>query len=184
MSEPQPQPRPRFHLPTSAFAVLLAVGVVVAALVESSRAPLLRAGTGAPGADLVMLDGKRVSLESFKGKYVLVDFWATWCPPCVSELPYLVRVAAEHAPRGLVFLAVNQGDETPAKVGAFAGKIPGLAAVTAFAPGGLPPAWAVSSLPTLYLVDPQGRVLEGVVGALDEEALRELLDKHLPRAAR
>ncbi|MEN9797847.1 MAG: hypothetical protein RL653_1543 [Pseudomonadota bacterium] len=180
----EPRTGPRFHLPTSAFAVLLAVGVVVAALVESSRAPLLKAGAGAPGADLVMLDGKRVSLDTFKGKYVLVDFWATWCPPCVSELPYLVKVAAENAPRGLVFVAVNHGDETPAKVAAFAGKVPGLAAVTAFAPDGLPPAWAVSALPTLYLLDPQGRVLEGISGALDEEDLRALLDKHLPRAAR
>lgn len=177
------QPRTRFHLPTSAFAVLLAVGVVLAALVESSRAPLLKAGTGAPAAELVMLDGKRVTLESFKGRYVLVDFWATWCPPCVSEMPHLVRVAAESASRGLVFLAVNQGDESRTEVAAFAEKIPGLAAVAAFAPNGLPPAWAVSSLPTLYLVDPEGRVLEGIVGAVDERALRALLDKHLPRAA-
>jgi thiol-disulfide isomerase/thioredoxin len=180
----EPASRPRFHVPTSAFAVLLALGVVVAALVESARAPLLKAGAGAPRADLVMLDGRRVSLESLRGKYVLVDFWATWCPPCVAEMPHLVKVAAEHGPRGLVFLAVNQGDETPAKVAAFAEKIPGLSAAAAFAPDGLPAAWAVSSLPTLYLVDPQGRVLEGISGAMDEEALRGLLDKHLPRARR
>ena len=175
-------PRRRFNLPTSFFAALLALGVLVAALVEGTRAPLLAAGAAAPGAELVMLDGRRVSLSSLRGKYVLVDFWATWCPPCVSEMPHLVKVAAELAPRGLVFFAVNQGDETAAKVTRFAKDVPGLESVAAFAPDGLPSGWAVSALPTLYLVDPQGRVLEGVSGALDEEDLRALLDKHLPPA--
>ena len=56
------------------------------------------------GADL---DGKPVSLADFKGKVVLVDFWATWCPPCVSAFPLLHQLARENKDKGLVVLGVN-----------------------------------------------------------------------------
>jgi len=183
MSEPAPPAKPRFQVPTTVFAVLLALGVVLAAVMESSRAVLLPPGAAAPETRLVMLDGGRVTLSSLKGKWVLVDFWATWCPPCVEEMPYLVKVAEAYGPRGLTFLAVNQdGAGETREVQSFAEGVPGLRPYVALAPNGLPSDWRVDVLPTLYLVGPDGTVVERRRGQVSEAWLRETLDARLPAA--
>jgi len=185
MSEPVSPKKPRVQVPTTVFAVLLALGVVLAAVMESSRTVLLPPGAAAPEAELRMLDGARVTLSSLKGKWVLVDFWATWCPPCMEEMPYLVKLADAYGPRGLTFLAVNQdGDEDTRGVQRFADNVAGLRRYVALAPNGLPPDWRVEALPTLYLVGPEGKVVERRRGQVSEAWLREQLEAHLPRPGR
>jgi peroxiredoxin len=68
-------------------------------------------GKPAPPVNLDTLDGGKLELASLKGKVVILDFWATWCPPCVASLPILVEVAGEYADKGVVFYAVNVGEE-------------------------------------------------------------------------
>jgi thiol-disulfide isomerase/thioredoxin len=184
MSEPTPPTRSRVQVPTTVFAVLLGLGVVLAAVMESSRTVLLPPGAAAPETELRTLDGARVKLSSLRGRWVLVDFWATWCPPCVEEMPYLVKLAEAYGPRGLAFLAVNQdGDGEIRDVEHFAAKVAGLRPYVALAPAGLPSDWRVEALPTLYLVGPDGTVVERRRGQVSEAWLRALLDKHLPAGA-
>jgi thiol-disulfide isomerase/thioredoxin len=64
-------------------------------------------GKPAPSIEGTDVDGKTVRLADFQGKVVLVDFWATWCPPCVAEFPLLHQLAVEHKDKGLVVLGVN-----------------------------------------------------------------------------
>jgi len=184
MSEPGPPEKQRLQVPTTVFAVLLGLGVVIAAVMESGRTVLLPPGAAAPAADLVMLDGRRVTLSSLKGRWVLVDFWATWCPPCVEEMPYLAKVAQEYAPRGLAFLAINQDGEgeDPREVERFAARVAGLRPFVALASGGLPSEWRVEMLPTLYLVGPDGKVVERRRGQVTEAWLRQTLEVHLSSA--
>ena len=81
---------------------------------EASHATtLLRSYTGkgpAPALRLPQLDGSTLDLASLKGKVVLVNFWATWCPPCVEEIPSLQRLYQARKDRGLEILAVEVGD--------------------------------------------------------------------------
>jgi peroxiredoxin/outer membrane lipoprotein-sorting protein len=70
-------------------------------------------GKPAPAFKLPTLDGKQVSLADQKGKVVVLDFWATWCPPCVEGLPEIDKLAAEHKPNDLRVFAVNQAEEKP-----------------------------------------------------------------------
>jgi cytochrome c biogenesis protein CcmG/thiol:disulfide interchange protein DsbE len=64
-------------------------------------------------------NGKSVSLAAFKGKVIILDFWATWCPPCKIEMPWFVEFQDKYRAKGLVVLGVSV-DDTPAKLKAFA----------------------------------------------------------------
>lgn len=68
-------------------------------------------GQVAPDFTLKDLDGAEISLASLKGKVVVLDFWATWCPPCVKAMPHLAKIGADYAAKDVVVLAVNQREE-------------------------------------------------------------------------
>ena len=110
------------------------------------------------------LDGGRVRLADFRGKAVLLNFWATWCPPCVTELPALERLHQRHLAQGFSVLAVSLDTVGVAAVAAFV-RERGLTF-----PVGLDPAWDVAraygvrALPTTALLDRQGRTVGTAVG--------------------
>lgn len=111
----------------------------------------------APGIFLKTLDGGEHSPARQAGKVVLVNFWATWCQPCVREMPSIERLYRKYKARGLEIVAVSldQGGE---EVRAFAGKF-GLTFPILLDPGHEARAlYKVRGLPTTYLVDRQGRV--------------------------
>ena len=68
-------------------------------------------GDQVPSLKLKSADGKVVALDSFRGKPVLLDFWATWCGPCVAALPQLAQIYQEAKDKGLVLLTVDQDEE-------------------------------------------------------------------------
>ncbi len=68
-------------------------------------------GQLAPNFTLKTLNGRRVSLKDFRGKVVLINFWATWCPPCREELPLFEKIYEKYKDKGFVILAVNTDPE-------------------------------------------------------------------------
>ena len=69
-------------------------------------------GLPAPGLKANLLDGKEFDLSKQKGKVVVLDFWATWCGPCVRALPALMKATSSFPENKVVFVAVNQGEKT------------------------------------------------------------------------
>ena len=70
-------------------------------------------GKAAPEIELGMLDGGNFKLSDHKGKIVIVDFWATWCGPCVAAMPILLKVAEEYKDEGVILVGSNQGEDKP-----------------------------------------------------------------------
>lgn len=91
--------------------LLLAVGLLTTSCVFGRNQGGLRIGSQAPDFRLPALDGQTITLSSFKGKPVLINFWKTTCPPCVLEMPHLQATFDEWSKKGLVFLSVNIGEE-------------------------------------------------------------------------
>jgi thiol-disulfide isomerase/thioredoxin len=119
----------------------------------------------APALVLAGLDGRPIDLESLRGQVVLVNFWATWCPPCVEEIPSLNRLQARLAPRGFEVLAVDVG-ETPEQVKGFLRERPVTFPVLLDADGDAFKRWKAYAFPTSLVLDRQHRVRFAVYGAL------------------
>src|SRR5580765_1914010 len=79
-------------------------------------------GTPAPDVIFKDLDGKDVSLSSYRGKVVLINFWATWCDPCYIEIPWLIEMQQKYGARGFTVLGVSMDDEGKSVVAPFVDK--------------------------------------------------------------
>ncbi len=82
-----------------------------------------RVAKAAPDWQLKNLDGKEVKLSDFKGKVVILNFWATWCPPCRREIPSFVWLQKQYGDKGLVIVGVSLDEKGPGVVKPFAAKM-------------------------------------------------------------
>jgi thiol-disulfide isomerase/thioredoxin len=139
----------------------------------------------APPLQALDLLGKPVSKDNWAGKVVLVNFWATWCPPCRVEIPELLELKREFKDR-LEIVGISEDDDPPVEVLKFARK-QGMTYPIVMATGELIDAYGgVPALPTSFLIDTQGRVVQKHSGLYPIEAydleIRSLLG--LPTVAR
>jgi thiol-disulfide isomerase/thioredoxin len=144
--------------------------------------PVETSGQAAPPFRLEKFGGGSVSSSELKGKVVMLDFWATWCGPCISEMPVLLKLASEYEPKGVVFLAASRDDPSIAKVqvGMFIDqRAPALARYAAFADDGTADAYSVSAIPTMVLIDRKGQLHASYLGAASERAWRARIEEVL-----
>lgn len=137
-----------------------------------------REGSAAPRLRLVDLSGQTATLEQYRGRVVLLDFWATWCDACNEELPSLKTLYADFHGRGLEFLAVSVDEAGRKALLPFVAQnaIPWRVLL---ADSDVVESYRVFGLPTKFLIDPQGIVARKYVGSVDpkmlEQDIRELL---------
>ncbi|MGE3956520.1 MAG: TlpA disulfide reductase family protein [Vicinamibacterales bacterium] len=114
------------------------------------------------------VDGKAISMADLRGKVVLVNFWATWCPPCRAEIPDLVKLQEKYKDR-LVIIGVSEDEIPPEEVKAFAvGQKVNYPIVMA-TPELQKIFKGVSALPTTFVIDPEGKIQQRHVGMLNAE---------------
>jgi thiol-disulfide isomerase/thioredoxin len=174
--------------------VALAFLAVVGGLVVAgwlTRDPLvLDRGTAAPSLELPLVRGGSVSLDSLRGRVVLLNVWATWCPPCVREMPSLQRVYEAHRNDGLEILAVAVDDRPGTRqadgriegvVSQFVEEL-GLTFPVALDPtGDTERRLGTDYLPTTFLIDRDGRIRAREVGGRfwDREPYVDMVDSLL-----
>ncbi len=130
----------------------------------------------APALALPGLDGAVVELTQLRGKVVLVNFWAVWCPPCRKEMPSMTRLMEKFAGRPFSILGVNEG-ESPEEIRAFLTQVPVNFPILLDREGESLKSWKVFAFPTSYVVDKLGRQRLGLFGSIEwdsPEAIAQL----------
>jgi cytochrome c biogenesis protein CcmG/thiol:disulfide interchange protein DsbE len=148
------------------------VAAVLLALAGCGEAPPPHAAEGAeaPAFTLRALDGTEVSLAGLRGRVVVIDFWATWCAPCVVQIPILNAFWEAHRGDGVEVLGVAVDAEGAAVVGPFADEH-GVRYPVLLGDEGLARDFGAFGFPTLFVVGPSGRVESMHTGVIDAEAL-------------
>jgi len=138
-------------------------------------------GKRAPEFNLRTVDGKKVSLSDYKGKAVLINFWATWCAPCKIEMPWLVALRSQYAPQGFEILGVNEDDAgTPrAKLAKF-GQEQGLNYPLLLGDDAMSRKYGgVEFLPTSYFVGRDGKIVAETAGLVSKSEVEASIKKAL-----
>lgn len=131
-------------------------------------ADMLKVGTAVPDFTLKDVGGKTVSLSDFKGKKVVLQFWASWCPDCRAELPLIKSMQEQSDPSKIEFVAVSF-DRTEEAFSSYVSKN-GLEGVQLYDPAGMrdsaiAKAYNITWIPSLYLIDEKGKVMLATVVA-------------------
>ncbi len=145
----------------------------------STESKVVKAGDEAPDFHLTTLDGKTVQLSDFKGKGVFLNFWATYCPPCKDEMPYMDNQYAEFKEKGVEILAVNVG-EPPLTAEKFAQRYDLSFPILMDEREEVYKAYGVKPIPATFLIDKDGIVVDRVTKGLTEEEIKEMMERIAP----
>ncbi len=162
--------------------ILCWLGVLVALLGCAAAVPV-PSSTGTPAAfapnfTLRTLDGQYLSLSELHGRYVLLNFWATWCAPCRDEMPFLQSFATAHAAQVTV-LAINQREDA-ATVAQFARQHRLSFPILLDPTDDMLRAYQVQALPLTVLVAPQGTIIYRQFGPLAPDSFLAWWQQHVP----
>ncbi|HXX46483.1 MAG TPA: TlpA disulfide reductase family protein [Candidatus Acidoferrales bacterium] len=169
-------------------AALLVSGAVTACGSSSAKVSNSADLQSAPDVSFKNLDGADVSLSSLKGKVVLVNFWATWCDPCRSEIPALIGLQDKFAGKGFTMLGVSMDDDGVKAVDPFV-------QTTKFNVGGQQRIMdypivlgtdaitdkfgGLLGMPTSYLISRDGKIVKKYIGVLDEQQVTKDIESQL-----
>jgi len=149
----------------AAATAAIGAGILVVALWLRGRSPAMAADFAVPD-----LAGQAVRLSAYRGQVVLVNLWATWCPPCREEMPSMEKLYARLKDRGFVILAVSQDEGGIDEVKRFVEENKLTFRVLVDPQGEVGQKYGVWGYPESFLIDREGRVVERVIGPREWDA--------------
>ena len=173
--------------------VLLAIGIVQRNVEEKQSTDRLNEGSDveflptdeglakgemAPDFELTTLAGDPVKLSDYKGKKVILNFWATWCPPCRAEMPDMQKYYEEQAQgENVEILAVNltTADKGMDAINAFVAEFSLTFPVPMDTEGNVGEIYQAATIPTSYMIDTEGRVQNKIVGPMNEQMMEDFI---------
>lgn len=146
--------------------MVVMIGFAIYQTVKQKEPDTPQVGDPAPNFQLTSLDGKPVKLSDYKGRYILLNFWATWCPPCREEMPALEETYRAFRNRGWVVLGVNIA-ETQVTVDGFIRQVGVTFPIVLDSDRSVTERYHIGPIPTSYLIGPDGRIRQKVVRPMD-----------------
>ena len=169
------------NLKTVGMAVFAVAAVSAAAMFfgqgKSSEAAAVLPGTitPAPGWELQNTDGQTIHSSDFKGKVVILDFWATWCPPCKAEIPGFIALQNEYGKKGLAVVGISVDEGGAAVVKQFAQQS-GMNYPVLLADEKTPRAFGgIEAIPTTFIIDREGRIVTKHLGFTEKDEFEKEL---------
>ncbi len=164
--------------------VALALAVVLLAvasqgwMTQTGELQSVKSRKSMPKVNVSRLDGGRLNLADHRGEIVLMNFWATWCPPCRQETPGLAKLANDYRAKGVAVVGISLDEGGTEAIQAFVNEFHLPYPVGLVDPAS-PWASAVESLPTTILIDRDGRVAKTYMGAVRESVFQADIDRLL-----
>lgn len=146
-----------------------------AALAENDVSNALKP---APDWELKNLEGKVVKLSEFRGKVVILDFWATWCGPCRVEIPHFVELQKQYRDKGLAVIGVSLDEQGPEVVKKFVKQF-GVNYPVVIGNEKIADAYGIEGLPTTFVIDRHGRIVSWYIGYNDKAVFEKEIQSQL-----
>ena len=159
-------------------AVIITALILFAACSGGGKGKMEKMEGGAPDFTLPAVDGSFVKLSDYQGKVIMVDFWATWCPPCQEMIPVLSKLHKRFSKEGLIILGVSLDKEGLGLLGSYVyeNRIP---YKVLMGNDQLKRDFGVVSIPTLFMIDREGRLVRKMMGFHSYGELESQLKKYL-----
>ena len=138
----------------------------------------IKEGQSAPDFELKTQDGKSIKLSDYRGQKVLLNFWASWCPPCKKEIPDLNEFYSEHKMEKITVLSVNMtySEKNKQTIQAFQDMYKIRHPVVLDQTGTIAGLYKIITIPTSYFIDSNGIIQKRIIGPLQKETIKNLMD--------
>jgi peroxiredoxin len=136
-------------------------------------------GNPAPDFELTTLGGETIRLSDYKGKKVILNFWATWCPPCKAEMPHMQSFYEKNKDSGIEIVAVNltSADKGKTEIENFIIEYGLTFKVPLDTKGSIGTQYQAFSIPTSYIIDTKGIITKKIVGPMDEDMMVSIMNE-------